>query len=126
MLFFTAIANCRFWPNTVKLSPPASGKYTFNLRGAKNILIKRVDDKQTLETFPVTINGIFLRIQLIHQEKSNRCLLKHKLPASFSVSFRKNHWSSTDKSIAFLEENIFPTMEWSKKRKDMRKSNTDW
>ena len=42
---------------------------------------------------------------------------KYDFPASFSVSFTKNHWSNTEKSIEFFDEIIFPYLEKVKKEK---------
>ena len=100
------------------LSYVSPGKYTFNLRGAKNVPIKGVDDKrQITATFAVTLDGRFLPIQLIYQGKSERCLPKYEFPESFSVSFTKNHCSNTEKSIQFFKEIIFPYLEKIKKEK---------
>ena len=46
--------------------------------------------------------------QLIYKGTTKRSLPKFEFPKSFSVSFTKNHWSNTEKSIEFFEEIIFP------------------
>ena len=69
------------------------------------------DKRQNTGTFTVTLDGKFLLIQLTYQGKSRHCLLKFDLPDSFSISFTKYHWPSTDKSKEFLEKIIFPYLE---------------
>ena len=94
------------------------GKYTFSSKGAKNVPIKGVDDKrQITATFAVSSTGSFLPMQLIYSGKTRRCLPRYDFPASFSVSFTKNHWSNTEKSIEFFEEIIFPYLTIVKKEK---------
>ena len=54
------------------LSYVSPGKYTFRLKGAKNVPIKGVDDKrQITATFAVSLTGKFLHIQLIYEGKPN-------------------------------------------------------
>ena len=48
------------------LSYVSPGKYTFNLKGAKTVLNKGIDDKRKITaTFAVNMTGKFLPIQLI-------------------------------------------------------------
>ena len=83
------------------LSYASPGKYTFSFKGAKNVPIKGVDDKRQITgTFAVLLTGKFL--QLISKGKAKRSLPKFEFPKSFSVSFTKNHWSNTEKSIEFF------------------------
>ena len=59
------------------LSYVSPGKYTFDLKGSKTVLIKGVDDKrQITATFTVTASGSFLPIQLIYSGKTKRSLPK--------------------------------------------------
>ena len=100
------------------LSYISPGKYTFSFKGSKNVPIKGVDDKrQITATFAVSSTGSFLPIQLIYTGKTPRCLPKYDFLASFSVSFTKNHWSNTEKSIEFFDEIIFPYLEKVKEEK---------
>ena len=70
----------------------AAGKYTFSSKGSKNVPIKGLDDKrQITATFLVGATGSFLRIQLIYQGKSERCLPKFTFPSNFHVAFTPIH-----------------------------------
>ena len=60
------------------------GKYTFSFRGAKDVPIKKVDDKRQITgTFAVNLHGKFLLNRLIFQEKSRCCLPNFDFPDSF-------------------------------------------
>ena len=100
------------------LSYVNTGKHTFSFKGAKNILIKGVDDKyQITATFAVRCTGEFLPIQLIYAGKTERSLPKYFFPPSFLVMFTENHWSNTKKSVEFFKEIIFPYLEDTKRSK---------
>jgi len=104
------------------LSYVSPGKYTFSLKGSKTLPINGVDDKrQITATFGVSSDGNFLPMQLIYSGKTKRCLPKYNFPKSFSVSFTKNHWSNTEKSLEFFDEVIFPYLEEIKKQKGLPK-----
>ena len=80
------------------------GQYTFSFKGWKNVPIKGVDDRQKITaTSAVSSTGRFLPIQLIYNVASHS-LPKYDFPVSFSVEFTKNHWSNTDKSIKFFDD----------------------
>ena len=67
------------------LSYVSPGKYTFNMKGAKHVPIKGVDDKrQITATFAVSASGDFLPMQLIYAGKTKRCLPK------FSTQFPRH------------------------------------
>ena len=89
------------WVLNLDQTPLSPGKYTFSFKDAKNVPIKGVDDKRQITgTFAVLLTGKFL--QLISKGKAKRSLPKFEFPKSFSVSFTKNHWSNTEKSIEFF------------------------
>ena len=91
------------------LSCISPGKYTFNLKGAKSVPIKGVDDKrQITATFTVSLTGKFLLIQLIYKGKTKCSLPKFKFSSTFSLSDTENHWSNTEKSTEFFKQIIFP------------------
>ena len=83
-----------------------------------NIPIKSVDDKrQITDTFAVSCTEQFLPIQLIYAGKSKRSLPKYSFPPSFSVKFKENHWSNTEKSVEFFKEITFLYLEDTKRLK---------
>ena len=97
------------------MSYVSPGKYTFNSKGAKTLLIKGIDDKRKITaTFTVSMIGKFLPIQLIHKGKTPRCLPRFDFPADFNVTFSDNHWSNTEKSIELFEKVIFPYLKQAK------------
>ena len=74
------------------LSYVSPGKYTFNMKGAKHVPIKGVDDKrQITATFAVSASGDFLPMQLIYVGGTKKCLPKFTFPRSFHVTYTKNH-----------------------------------
>ena len=92
------------------------GKHTFSFRGVKNVPIRGVDDKRQITgTFAVSLTGKFLPMQLIYKGKTKRSFPKFKFPDAFSVTFKENHWSNTEKSVEFFEEIIFPYLDKVKK-----------
>ena len=91
------------------------GKYTFNAKGAKTVLIKGIDDKrQITATFTVSMTGKFLPIQLIYDGKTPRWLPRFDFLADFNVTFSDNHWSNTEKSNELFEKIIFSFLRQAK------------
>ena len=85
------------------------GKNTFSFKGAKNVPIKRVDDKrQITANFAVSLTGKFLPIRLIYKGKTKLSLPRFDFPSAFSLSYTENHLSNTVNSIEFFEQTIFP------------------
>ena len=100
------------------LSYVNTGKCTFNFKCAKNIPIKGVDYKrQITETFAVSCTAVFLPIQLIYAEKTERSLPKYSFPPSFLVTFTENHWLNTEKSFELFKEISFPYLKDTKQSK---------
>ena len=100
------------------LSYVSPGKYTFHPRGEQNVPIKGVDDKRQITgTFAVSLTGEFLPIQVIYQGKTKRCLPKHKFPKTFHITYTKNHWSNTEKSVEYFKHVIFPYLKKVKTEK---------
>ena len=56
-------------------------------------------------------------MQLIYPGKCRRCVPRYDFPASFSVSFTKNQWSNTERSIDLFEEIIFSYLKKVKNEK---------
>ena len=95
----------------------SSGKYTFNMKGAKHVPIKGVDDKrQITATFAVSASGDFLPMQLIYAGETKSCLPKFTFPHSFHVTYTKNHWSNQVKVTEHFEKVIFPFLDQIKER----------
>ena len=91
------------------LSYVSPGKYTFDVKGVKNVPIKYIDGKrQITATFAISMSGEFLPIQVIYECKTTRCLPKYAFPKNFDITFSENHWSNTEKDISFFEKVVFP------------------
>ena len=100
------------------LSYVSPGKYTFHQRGVKNVPINGVDGKRQITgTFAVSLTGEFLPIQMIYQGKTKSCLPKHKFPKTFHITYTKNQWSNTEKSVEFFQHVIFPYLKKVKEEK---------
>ena len=66
---------------------------TYHEKGASNVpLVGKGKKKQITGTFTVTMSGLFLRMQLIYQGKTDRCLPKGVyFPDDFDVTCTENH-----------------------------------
>ena len=90
-------------------------KYTFDLKGSTTVLIKGANVKrQTTLTFTVSASGSFLRIQLMYNGKTKRCLPKYDFPNCFDVTFTPNYWSNFGKCFSLFEKSIFPYLKAKK------------
>ena len=70
------------------LSYVSPGKYTFNFKVAKNILMKSVDDKhQITATFAISATGEILPVLLIYPCETKRCLPDFQFPLTFQISY---------------------------------------
>ena len=99
------------------LSYVSPGKYTFNIKGAKHVPTKGVDDmRQITATFAVSASGDFLPMQLIYAGETKRCLPKFTFPRIFHVTYTKNHWSNQVKVTEHFEKVIFPFLDQIKER----------
>ena len=59
------------------LSYVSPGKCTFDVKGAKTVPIKVIDDKRQITAiFAISMSGEFLPIQAIYEGKTKRCLPK--------------------------------------------------
>ena len=94
------------------LSHVSPEKYTFNLRGIKNVPIKGADDKRQITiTFDVSATGNFLSTQIIHIGKTERCLPNVEFSRRFYFRYTKSHWSNQLKASEQFEKIIFPYLD---------------
>ena len=94
------------------LSYISPGKYTFNIKGAKNVPVKEINDEiQNISTFAVSAVGDFLPMQLIYTENTKIYLPNFDFPRDFNVTFMKSHWSNVEKAVENFEKVIFPFFE---------------
>ena len=94
-----------------------TGNSTLNEKGAKSGPLQgKGKKKQITGTFPVSVTGDFLPMQLIYEGKTPRCLPKDvEFPKEFDVTFTPNHWSNEEKSKQLLDNVIFPYLKKKKK-----------
>ena len=98
------------------------GKYTFDLKGSKTVLIKGIDDKrQITATFTVTTSGSSLPNQLICSSKTKRSMLPYGFPSCFDVTFTPNHSSNYEKCVRLFVKIIFPYLKAKKEGLDYPK-----
>ena len=86
--------------NQIPLSYISPEKYTFNIKGAKNVPVKGIDEKlQITATFVFSAVGDFLPMQGIYAGNTKRCLPNFDFPRDFNVSFKKKIWSNMEKAV---------------------------
>ena len=84
-------------------------KATMTKKGSTSLPIRGLSDKRSITvTFIITLNGIFLPIQLIYGGKTVQSLSKFGLPEGFSFSANLKHCSNTAESIKIIKEIIVP------------------
>ena len=66
------------------------------------------DKRQITAVFSGTMSGVFLRMQLIYQGKTPKCLLSVQFPSNWNVTFIDNHWSNETTMLEYLEKILFP------------------
>ena len=99
------------------LSYVSPGKHTFNMKWAKHVPIKGVDNKRRITaTFAVSASGDFLPMQLIYAGETKRCLPKFTFTRSFHVTYTKNYLSNQVKVTEHFGKVIFPFLDQIKER----------
>ena len=74
-----------------------SGHWTMAKEGSKRVELASLDDKrQITATFAATVSGHFLPMQLLYQEKTERCHPKFTFPSEFDVFHTPNHWANEE------------------------------
>ena len=100
------------WDHTaMKIVPSCS--WTMEKRGTKRVEIKGIDDKRQITAlFACTLSGQFLPIQLIYQGTTARCQSKGvAFPSDWHITCTKNHWSTEETMMAYLDSIIIPYTE---------------
>ena len=95
------------------LSYVSSPNHTLEVQGATSEpLVGKGKKKQITGTFTVTKSGLFLPMQVIYEEKTDRCHPRGiEFPQGFNVTHSENHWSNEEKVIEQLETIVFPYLE---------------
>ena len=98
------------------LSYVSPGRYIFDLKISKAVLIKGVNDKRHITaTFTVTASVSFLPNQLSYSGKTKRSIPKYDFPGCFDITVIPNHWSNYEKCVNhWLRKIIFPYLKAKK------------
>ena len=89
-------------------------KATMTKKGSTSLPIRGLSDKRSITvTFIITLNGIFLPVQLIYGGKTVQSLPKFGLPEGFSLSANLKHCSNNAESINIIKEIIVPQMDFN-------------
>ena len=83
------------------------------------------DYGQVTGTFSITLSGIFLPMQIIHQGQTDRCHPKFKFQEEFNITYSVNHWSNEKKTIELIEKVLLPSVRNKKVELDLR-STKKW
>ena len=71
--------------------------------------IKGSSDKCTITaTFPISLQGDFLPMQLIYGGKIRKYVPRFKFPEKFSLSYNGTHYSNEKEACTFIEEILQP------------------
>ena len=78
-------------------------------KGSKNVPIKGSTDKHVITaTFTITLDKLFLPMQLIYAGKTKKCLQRVQFASSSSLSFSRKHYSNEEESIKVLNDIVIP------------------
>ena len=94
--------------------------HTLAKRNSKSVAIAGSTDKRSI-TFVITLDGLFLPMQLIYGGKTQQSLPRFKFPDGFSLSCNPKHFSNTEESIKLIKEVLLPYIE--DQRKQLGKPN---
>ena len=96
------------WDQTgIHIVPSAT--WTMDKRGLKRVELAGTNDKhQITAVFCASITGDFLPVQLIYKGKTDRCHPKHHFPSAWNITHSKNHWSTEETMLQYLDAIILP------------------
>ena len=96
------------WDQTgIKLVPVSS--HTMDRQGCNRVEVTGVTDKRLITAlFCGSLTGDFLPVQVIYQEKTNRCHPKFRFPPDWNITHSPKHWSTEQTMIEYIHEIIIP------------------
>ena len=101
-------------------------QYTMAKKGEKSSPITSSTDKiQITGTFAISLNGNFLPMQLIYQEKTDHCHPNYTFPKEFHITHTEIHWSNEEKCNEFVLKILMPYFEKKREELQLRK-NPEW
>ena len=100
--------------------------HTLAKRNSKSAVIAGSTDKRSITgtfviTLVITLDGLFLPMQLIYGGKTQQSLPRFKFPDDFSLSCNPKNFSNTEESIKLIKEVLLPYIE--DQRKQLGKPN---
>ena len=85
------------------------GRTTLAKKNSKTVTIKGSTDKRIITaTFPISVRGHFLPMQLTYGGKTNKYLPRFKFPEKFSLTYNETHYSNEKEACKFIEEILKP------------------
>lgn len=109
------------WDHT-NLKYVPSSSWTMAKEGSKCVDIAGINDKhQITAVLIVTLDGNFLPIQLIFQDKTSACLPHTKSASGWHVTCSHNHWANEETTKDHIEKIIVPYL--TKKRVELKLPN---
>ena len=82
---------------------------TLALKGIKSVSVAGSTDKRTIiATLSITMDGKFLRMQIIYGRKTSKSIRPVSFPDNFLVSANKKHYSNGKEPLKMLEHMIIP------------------
>ena len=78
------------------------------------------DYLQVTGIFSITLSGIFLPMQIVHQGQTDCCHPKFKFPEEFNITHPANHWPNKEKAIELIEKVLLPYVRNKKEELDLR------
>jgi len=75
--------------------------WTIAKEGSKKVPVDGLEDKrQITAVFGVTIEGHFLPLQLIYQDKTAACLPLTRFPSDWHIVYTRTHWANKSTDLA--------------------------
>ena len=81
-------------------------------KGSVSVPIAGSNDKRMITaTFTITLDGLFLAMQLIYGGKTSKSLPRVSFPQEFTLSVNEKHYSNEQESLKLLDDVIIPYIE---------------
>jgi prolyl oligopeptidase PreP (S9A serine peptidase family) len=90
----------------IKLVPV--GDWTMAAEGSRQVEVTGLGDKrQITATFAAALDGTFLPMQILYQEKTDHSHPKYTFPDGFDIFHTPNHWANKETCLCFFENVMF-------------------
>ena len=110
------------WDQTAIKYVPVS-QWTMERVGSKRVEIAGLDDKRKITAvFAGSLTGDFLPVQLIYQEKTEKCYPAFSFPENWHITCTPSHWCNEQTMLDYIGKIIIPY--FRRKRADLGLSAT--